>query len=270
MAGKLGAGQLELKGKRFGKLLVVEPIRHNGKAAWLCLCDCGNTVKTTSGSLNFGAVKSCGCSKQDASFRRRLSEVRTTHGLFGTPEYRTWGAIINRCENPKSKSWLNYGGRGIAVAEVWRNSPEQFLKDMGPKPGKGWSIERLDVNGPYSPENCVWATAKEQANNTRSNVNLTYKGVTKTLTQWAEELGIHSNSLRDRITARNGSVEEALEWVPQQRGNHITYEGQTKSVSEWADTLGFSRRGLAKRLKIMTVEEAFNKPKRVWPNASNE
>ena len=141
---------------------------------------------------------------------------------------------------------------------------------MGKRPGKGWSIERKDVNGNYSPENCVWATAKEQNNNTRANVKYTYKGVTKNLTQWAEDYDLPTTTLADRLKARSNDIAKALEFVPVDRAEFISYRGQTKKLIEWAAELGFSRKGLTKRLRKMSVEEAFNKPKRVWPNADNK
>ena len=263
---KTMGAKLDLTGKRFGKLVALESVHHRGVVAWVCICDCGNKTRSTTGSLNAGVAKSCGCVRKSEEFKAATAKRNTKHGLYGTVEYATWNAIITRCENNNEPSWTHYGGRGISVDPRWRNSPEQFLKDMGKRPGKGWSIERKDVNGNYSPENCVWATAKEQGNNTRFNVKYTYKGVTKNLGQWAEEYGLSYNTLADRLKARGNSIIAALEFVPLPRAEFITYKGQTKKLTDWAEELGFSRRGLTKRLRTMSVEEAFNKPKRIWPN----
>lgn len=264
------AGKKEIvPGQKFGRL-TAKHVFEEDRAKWVCQCECGNFTKSTMYTLLAGSAKSCGCVRKSKEFREDTSKRNTKHGLYGSVEYSTWAAIIERCENKGGKNWENYGGRGIIVDPRWRDSPEQFLKDMGKRPGKGWSIERKDVNGNYSPENCVWATAKEQGNNTRANVKYTYKGVTKNLTQWAEDYDLPTTTLADRLKARSNDIAKALEFVPVDRAEFISYRGQTKKLIEWAAELGFSRKGLTNRLRKMSVEEAFNKPKRVWPNADNK
>ena len=171
--------------------------------------------------------------------------------------------MIDRCENPNSSTWKNYGGRGIYVDPVWRNDPVAFIEFMGPRPSENHSVDRVDVDGPYAPWNCVWATPEDQANNRRNNVLLTFEGRTQTNAQWAREIGVSSTTLSDRRKVRD--VEGALNFVPAQRGSPIEYKGVSKLIGEWAYELGFSRRGLMKRLKVMSVQEAFTKPKREWP-----
>ena len=256
-------------GQKFGKL-TANHISEKDTLKWVCQCECGNFTQSNMYSLLSGTAKSCGCVRKSKEFREATSKRNTKHGLYGTVEYSTWNAIVERCGNKAGKDWNNYGGRGITVDLRWRNSPEQFLKDMGKRPGKGWSVERKDVNGNYSPENCVWATAKEQGNNTRSNVKYTYKGVTKNLTQWSEEYGMSPTTLLDRLKARNNDIAKALEFVPADQAEYVTYRGQSKKLIDWATELGFSRKDLKKRLLTMNVEDAFNKPKRVWPNANNQ
>jgi hypothetical protein len=124
-------------------------------------------------------------------------------------EYIAWDHMKQRCINPKDRQFPNYGGRGITVCERWSNSFSDFLEDMGPAPGSEYSIERIDNNKGYSPENCKWALKKEQCNNTRKNVKLTFGGKTLTVAQWADTLLIPRSSLYGRLE-RGWSPEKAL------------------------------------------------------------
>lgn len=134
------------------------------------------------------------------------------HGGFQLSEYRIWQSMKDRCRNSNNVGYPNYGGRGIKVCDRWLDSEhgfENFLEDMGPCPGPGYSIERKDNDGDYCPENCVWATRLEQANNRRTNVLLEYQGKLKTIAEWARLYRINSNTLWSRL-ARKWSVEKAL------------------------------------------------------------
>jgi hypothetical protein len=142
----------------------------------------------------------------------RENYANVTHDKSHTTEYRSWIGMISRCCNEKDTSYHNYGGRGIKVCDEWLNSFSKFYDAMGsmPKDGKRYSIERIDNNKDYTPDNCRWATYTEQANNRRDNVNLTYMGRTQTLAQWADELGLNRGTLRDRIQKHCWSVERSL------------------------------------------------------------
>lgn len=184
---------IDLTGRRFGRLLVVSKAPAstafaNTSARWECRCDCGSAVVVFSAALRRGATKSCGCLDL---------EVKTKHGMYGTPTYRSWRSMIDRCANPRTPNYHLYGGRGIAVCAEWE-SFELFLRDMGERP-KGTSLDRIDSDGPYSPENCRWATANQQQRNKRNNHLLTVDGETRCIAEWAEITGIQKVTIKARI-----------------------------------------------------------------------
>lgn len=123
------------------------------------------------------------------------------HGLSRTPEYRAWQTMRLRCTNPNNAAWPNYGGRGIAICEAWRDNPAQFYRDMGQKPSPLHEIDRIDNDGPYSPENCRWVLRKANDRNRRSNRLLTHAGETLTVAEWVERTGIGSSLIFYRIKA---------------------------------------------------------------------
>jgi hypothetical protein len=139
-----------------------------------------------------------------------LSKQKTTHGMAGAPHskvYSAWSSMMSRCFNERTKSWANYGGRGIWVCERWREYAN-FLADMGARPPR-YEIDRIDNDGPYSPENCRWVTSKANKHNKRSSRMLTWQGVTLPVTAWAERLGMHPRTLFNRL-GRGWTLERAM------------------------------------------------------------
>lgn len=134
------------------------------------------------------------------------------HGRRHSSEYQIWASMLKRCLNPAAKSYVDYGGRGITVCPRWRTSFQNFVDDMGPRPSKAYSIDRIDNNGPYSPENCRWTTRTEQNRNSRHCVYATLNGKTQCLKQWCRELGISYHEVR-RLIYKAYSPASAIECV---------------------------------------------------------
>lgn len=196
--GRLGGAKshnrLELSGLRFGALTVLGLLRvEKKKSIWQCACDCGAVVQIIGSSLTTGNTSSCGCQA-----RKLTGERSRTHGMSDTALYRRWQGMLTRCENPNSSSYPNYGGRGIKVCDKW-HSFENFLDDMGEPPAKSYSIERIDNNGDYAPENCKWASRAEQSRNTRKNRVIEFRGASMCLKDWADDLGMDQASLKERL-----------------------------------------------------------------------
>lgn len=131
------------------------------------------------------------------------------HGLTNTPEYNVWRTMKARCHTPTNRDYYLYGDRGISVCEEWRNSFSAFIRDMGFRPGKGYSLDRIDSNGNYEPGNCRWTTDRVQTRNKRSNRKITYLGKTQSLVEWAEELDMDTDALRYRLD-KGWSIEDAF------------------------------------------------------------
>lgn len=236
--------RIDMTGQRFGALVAVRPARRNatGGYVWHFKCDCGVECEATGSEVRYGRIVSC----PTCSEKRKRAAV-TTHGLTRHPLYSVWGAMKNRCFNPGTDRYCDYGGRGITVCDRWANSFENFLSDMGDRPTGKHTIERKDTNGNYEPNNCVWATRSEQANNKRNNRQITIDGVTKTLAQWAEVSGVTESGIRGRL--KRGVCGAAL-LAPNTRASRLVFNGQHKTLEGWAQVTGIKKATLANRIYV--------------------
>lgn len=176
------------------------------KTMFNCTCKCGSKKVVDPGRLLSGQTKSCGC------FRREFIAARnTTHNAAYSHDYNLWCHIRQRCENPKNRQYKNYGARGISICDRWRNSFEDFISDMGPRPSRSHSIDRIDVNGDYEPENCRWIKKAEQSRNTRVNKWIEIEGQRMILADWARLAGVKPELISERLK-RGWPVKDAV-WI---------------------------------------------------------
>lgn len=204
----------DLTGKRFGKLVVVSRApdkdcstenRNRKRAMWNCVCDCGKETVKSGDNLRNGHTNSCGC-------------IRYKHLMSRTRLYSIWRGIIERCTNKNHVFFHRYGGRGITVCDEWSTDFVPFMQwSYENGYSEGLTIDRIDNDGDYSPDNCRWVTMKVQRNNASTNKNLTFNGKTMNVTQWADELEVSRQALYSRLK-KGWSVEETLS-IPVTREN---------------------------------------------------
>ena len=210
---------IDMRGNTYGLLTAIEMVGNspsNRNALWRFVCACGQGRVADGHDVRSGRVISC---RACAAERTRLATVK--HGKTNTREFSTWTDIQTRCHNPNATGYAGYGGRGIVVCERWRESFENFLADMGKRPA-GMSIDRIDNEGPYSPENCRWATREEQARNKRNSVRVPgYEG--KSVPELARIAGISPHAMWYRI--KKGKTPDLLR--PSKRCVRSNTEGAT-------------------------------------------
>lgn len=200
--------KIDLIGQRFGRLVVVsEAGSRNGKVRWNCICDCGNEVVVDTSSLRSGNSKSCGCYQRYMASITGVKHRETQK----TRLYNIWLNMKERCLCDTNKGFAGYGARGITVCDEWKDSYVAF-RDWALANGYDGSktLDRVNNNESYSPENCRWATCTEQANNKRNNVLIEFEGETHTISEWAKMFGINYYTLHSRLTKLGWSVDRAL------------------------------------------------------------
>jgi hypothetical protein len=232
-----------------------------GAYLYLCQCKCGFSKKCTISAILNGRSKSCGC-------RKKTCVVLTGKNSDDVPEYNVWMHMKKRCSGKsKNKRDQSYVKRGIKVCERWQKSFAAFYEDMGPRPSPKHSLDRINNDGNYEPENCRWATMKEQGNNTSKTVFLEYNGQKKPMQIWAEELGVNEHSLRDRIFRYGMSIEEAFtrpfkdkelkRFCPKE----FSYRGTLYTIEEVCEKFGLEKKDIISRFhKKWSVERIIETP----------
>lgn len=188
---------IDLTGQRFGRLVVVKRADNSadGRARWLCKCDCGQSKTVLGEHLKKGRTKSCGCAKSESSSKRFKK-----HGGRNSKLYRIWSNMKDRCNNPDCKAYSDYGGRGIKVCKEWLDDFSAFQKwALANGYKEGLTIDRKNNNKGYSPDNCRWVDRKIQGNNKRNCRYITYKGQRKTVAEWSDITGIPHDTLLYRL-----------------------------------------------------------------------
>lgn len=205
----------ELIGRKFGRLIVLRDLgsykgnyKHKRRHV-LCKCECGNEVELYVNNLlnKTSPTRSCGCLDLE-KIAQRARDFFTTHNLSKTPTYKCWIGMKTRCYDSRDPKYHLYGGRGIKVCDRWLHSFENFYQDMGVRP-EGTTLDRVDSNGPYAPDNCRYADIFTQNNNKRTNIRLTLGTETHTLSEWARTLKVTRNTLASRYY-KGWSTEQIL------------------------------------------------------------
>ena len=215
----------DLTGQRFNRLTVIRYLDKSERTVrtynWLCQCDCGKTVKANANKLKNGLQQSCGCLKEERKYE--IGNLNKKYKYSNKRLYGVYKSMLSRCYDEKHREYKNYGGRGIAVCEDWRNDYDAFAEwalnagyDMHAEYG-GCTIDRKDVDGNYEPDNCTWITNAEQQNNRRDNVVIAYKGEEHNMKEWATLLNVSYDSLWYYIRARGKTLEEFM------RIKNVTY-----------------------------------------------
>lgn len=183
---------INLTGMRFGRLVVLNKSRQtkkDGKPMWDCLCDCGKFKTARGATLRNGRTTSCGCYATEVR-RETQKQNFYRHGKSTDMAYGSWAGMMHRCYDPENSAWPYYGARGIKVCGRWRDSFDAFLEDMGPRPSRKHTIDRVNNDGDYTPGNCRWATKRQQAQNRSNNVLIKWDDEVHCASEWARREGV--------------------------------------------------------------------------------
>lgn len=199
---------IEMQGKKFGKLTVLGPSHKDsrGEWRWRCQCECGNISVVAGYKLRSGHTTSCGCVQ--SAWRKR--GPTHTHGMTNTRLYNTWCNMKARCSNTKNYEYHAYGGKGVRVCPDWSKFEAFYEWAIANGYEDGLTIDRIDVNGDYSPDNCRWATQAVQSLNRTDNHLVTAFGKTQTIKEWADEYGLKYDTLERRLNGYHWPAERAI------------------------------------------------------------
>lgn len=253
----MASNAIDLTGQKFNRLLAIERFKKPNRSEYYykCVCDCGNITIVSGNALRKGKTKSCGC-----YMKKLASEMFSTHRKSSTVLYKRWSGIKERCYSPNSTKYYRYGARGIKMCDEWKND---FIKFYDWSINNGFSenltIDRIDVNGDYCPENCKWSNNIEQANNKTNSRFITYKGKTQTVAQWSRETGVAYDNIIARL--RLGWDVDSIFTKPADNKKYYDYNGEKLTLKDMARITGFSEVVIKTRLskkwdieKIMTQE----------------
>ena len=202
--------KIDLTGQRFGRLVAISRAPSiKGRSAYTCCCDCGTVKIIPAAYLRHGGTSSCGCLRRETSAKTGKTR-RSSSSRRNNPLYHRYHTMRQRCQNPKNPSFKNYGGRGITICDAWSDF-DTFLSDMGEPPTKDHTVDRIDNDGPYSPQNCRWALPSEQLRNQRRSIHITCHGKTLHAKDWAARLGISYQSITKAY--RQGGIQAATDIV---------------------------------------------------------
>jgi hypothetical protein len=247
----------KLEGQRFGRLIVLNRAANiNRNTRYLCVCDCGNTKEIYGHNLLRGTTKSCGCLRFTANRKHGFLSKKNKHKY---KFYRAYHSMLSRCFDKNNTDYHHYGGRGITVCARWQGLSgfENFVTDMFSSFVLGLTLDRVDNEKDYSPENCRWANRSVQTANTRRNINITANGETRIIAEWSRRTGLTSNQIARRI-ANGWAPEEALATPanvtrrpnsPDPHARNITVDGVTLSITGWSKRTGISTHTIRGRLR---------------------
>lgn len=252
--------RVDMIGKKFGRLLVIGLSKERGSRGqlkYICKCDCGQIKHILGESLRSSKCQSCGCLNREIT-----SAKMKTHGGSSSRLYHVWQGIKNRCLNPNSPEYYNYGGRGITICDEWLDFDNfrVFMLSIGynSKAAKGaQTIERIDVNKGYFPDNCTLIPLKQQPLNMTSNRKIRANNQTKLLTEWARELEVSETTIINRIK-RGWSPEKAVT-TPPKRVNKYTVGNETHTTKEWATIMGIPWSTLRDRMRRNGQQEELER-----------